>query len=271
MLTIFSYDFMIRAFIGGNIIATVAPIIGIFIVVKRFSLLADTLSHVSLVGVAIGLISQTHPLITSLGTSAIAALGMSYLQNTKRIFGDSILSIFLSGSLALSLVLMSITKTFNSQLFNYLFGNITTIQKDDLIIMGIFSAVVAAIILGLYKYFFLIAYDEEYAIGSGINLARWNFLLILSAALIISISLSAIGVLLIGALMVIPVLSAMQWAKNFKTTLILGIIFSVIATNLGLFASYYLDLATSGTIVLSALSIFIISVILNQSGLKKLA
>src|SRR5258708_748542 len=113
MLEIFQYDFMIRAFIAGFIISILAPSIGIFLVVKRYSLLTDTLSHVSLVGVALGLLSGINPILMAIVVSAIAALGMEKLRYAKKIFGESILTLFLSGGLALSLIIFSLSRGLN--------------------------------------------------------------------------------------------------------------------------------------------------------------
>ena len=128
MLEIFQYDFMIRAFVAGVTIALLAPMIGMFLVVRRYSYLADTLAHVSLVGVALGVLTGINPIITAMGVAIAASLGIENLRENKRLFGESILALFLSGSLALAVVLMSLSKGFQGDLFSYLFGSITTVS-----------------------------------------------------------------------------------------------------------------------------------------------
>src|SRR3989338_6684013 len=121
LFEIFQYDFFIRAFIAGGITAVVAPLIGMFLVVRRYSLMADTLAHVSLVGVAIGIFTGINPAITALVTTVIAALGIERLRQTKQLFGESVLALFLSGGLAIAIVLISAAHGLNVNLFSYLF------------------------------------------------------------------------------------------------------------------------------------------------------
>jgi zinc transport system permease protein len=259
MLDIFQYDFMVRAFEAGIAIGIAAPLVGMFLVVRRYSLMADTLAHVSLAGVAIGLLLAINPIFSAIGLSLVAAGGIESLRNSKRIFGESVLALFLSGSLAVAVVILSIAKGFNANLFSYLFGSISTVSPSDLWITGVLAVVVLLDVFLLYKELFFVSFDEELAAASGLPVRRLNLAMVMLAALTVSLSIRIVGVLLIGALMVIPVISAMQYGKGFRTTLILSVIFSLISVIVGLFASYYLDLASGGAIVLVALFIFIVS------------
>ncbi len=264
MLTIFQYDFMVRAFIAGLIIAAVAPAIGIFLVVRRYSMLADTLAHVSLVGVAGGVLFNTNPVLGALIASVIASLGMEKLRQAKKLFSESILSLFLSGSLALALILLGLSHGLNVNIFSYLFGSITTVTTGDLYITGICGILVLAVITALFKRFFLVSYDEDLAKANGMPVSALNLILIVMAAVTVSISMRVVGVLLVGALMVIPVLSATQFKKGFLKTALLAIAFSFIAVIAGLFASFYLNLPSGATIVASTLLLFIFSLLLTH-------
>src|SRR5260221_13355986 len=124
MLDIFQYSFMIRALEVGLLIGAIAPLIGIFLVLRRYSLIADTLSHVSLAGVAVGLLMNINPLITAIGAAVLSSVAIERLRLSKRVYGESALSIFLSGSLAVAIVLLSLAHGFRVDLFNYLFGSI---------------------------------------------------------------------------------------------------------------------------------------------------
>src|SRR5882762_6805996 len=128
MLDLFHYSFIVRGFEAGIIIALIAPVIGIFLVLRRYSLIADTLSHVSLAGVAIGLLLKINPLITAIAAAVVSSVVIERLRISKRIFGESALAIFLSGSLALAIVLISLAHGFGVDLFSYLFGSITTVK-----------------------------------------------------------------------------------------------------------------------------------------------
>lgn len=262
MLEIFQYDFMIRAFLGGLIIALIAPMIGSFLVVRGYSLMADTLAHVSLAGVAIGLLTKTYPVVTAILASVGAVLLMELLRQKKQVSGESLLALFLSGSLAIAVVIVSIAKGFNINFFGYLFGNITTVSQGDLILMGSLGSLVFLTIILFFKEFYLTAFDEELAQASGLPVKRLNLIQMFLAAIMVSLSIRVVGVLLIGALMVIPVLTAMALGRSFKQTMFFAVIFSVISVLFGLTFSYYFDLASGGTIVLSALLMFfLVSVI----------
>jgi zinc transport system permease protein len=265
MLELFNYDFMQRAFAAGILISIIAPLIGCFLVIRRYSLMADTLAHVSLVGVAVGVLSGWNPVITATGTSIIAAFCIEKLRNSKKIFGESVLALFLSGSLAVASVLISMSNGLNVNLFSYLFGSITTVSTLDLWYIAILGLLVLAILITLYKELFLISFDEELAIANGLNTRLYNLALIVLAAVTVSLSMRIVGILLIGALMVIPVVTAMQFGRSFKQTLVISVILSFISVVSGLFVSYYFNLASGGTIVVIALVLFLASFLFNKN------
>ncbi len=266
MIEIFQYDFMIRAFIAGLIIAVLAPAIGVFLVVRRYSLLADTLSHVSLVGVATGVLFNFNPVLGALIVSTLAAFGMEKLRESRKLFGESILALFLSGSLAVALVLLGLSHGLNVNIFAYLFGSITTVSRDDLYIIGGLGLFAAIVIIWLFKKFFLVSYDEELAKANGLPVKVLNITLMVLAAITVSLSMRIVGILLIGALMVIPVLTAVQFGTSFFKTSIYAIILSLAAVSSGLFTSFYLNLPSGGTIVVIALIFFGISLLLNKKS-----
>jgi zinc transport system permease protein len=264
MFEIFQYDFMIRAFIAGVAVALVAPTIGTFLVVRRYSLMADTLAHVSLVGVAIGLITKTQPVVIAIIVAILAAIGIEKLRGTKRVFGESILALFLSGSLAIASVIISASGGFNTSLLNYLFGSITTVLSSDVYIIVIMGVIILSIIIVFFKKFFLISFDEELAITDGIRAKLYSSLLVILAAITVALSMRIVGVLLIGALMVIPVITAIQFRQGFRATIILAVLVSLFAVVVGLIVSYYFSLASGGTIVVVALVLFLLSVFMNK-------
>lgn len=256
MLEIFQYDFMVRSFIAGLIIAIIAPIIGSFLVIRRFSLLSDTLGHVSLVGVAVGFLANINPLITATAVSILAALGMEKLRTQNKTLGETSLALFLSGSLAIATVLIGLAKGFNTNLLSYLFGSIATISLEDTVYMAVAGAVALVIIIIFYKEFLLVSFDEELATAQGLNARLFNNLIVIIAAIVIAVAMRIVGILLVGALMVIPVITATRLGRSFKGTLLISIGLSVFAVITGLFVSFYLDLASGGTIVVISLLLF---------------
>jgi zinc transport system permease protein len=253
---IFQYSFIIRSLEAGAIVAIVAPLIGIFLVLRRYALIADTLAHVSLAGVALGLLFGVNPVLTALGASLVASLGIERLRNSKRVYGESALALFLSGSLALAVVILSIGHGFNANLLNYLFGSIVTVTSNDVLTMVVLAVVVILILGIFYKQLVWVTFDEEAAKVGGIRTRLINTILIVLASFVISLSIPIVGALLISALIVIPVITALQFKKSFAKTIIWAEIISIFSVISGIFASFYLNLSTGGTIVLIMLAIF---------------
>ena len=265
MIDIFQYDFMQRAFFAGVIISVIAPLIGIFLVVKRYSLIADTLSHVSLLGVAGSILLKINPIFGALIVSVLASFGMENLRGTKKLLGESVLALFLSGSLAIALILIGFACGLNVNFFSYPFGSIITVTVEDLKLMLVFGLIVLGMIFVNYRQLFLISFDEEVAKAAGLLVKIYNLILIILAAITVSLAMRVVGVLLVGALMVIPVLSAMQYRLSFLKTQILAVVFSLIAVIVGLYSSFYINLPSGGTIVVVTLVFFIMSFLTNRS------
>ena len=256
--TLFQYSFAVRGLEAGAIVAIIAPLIGIFLVLRRYSLIADTLSHVSLAGLAIGSLLGINPILTALGATLLSSLGIERLRTSKKIYGESALALFLSGSLALAVVLLSIAHGFNANLFNYLFGSILTVTTTDIYIIAALAITVIILLAAFYKELVYITFDEESARVSGIPTRAINTVLILLSALTVSLAIPIVGVLLIAALIVIPVVIALQFKKSFTKTIIYAEIVSLFSVLSGIIISFYLNLATGGTIVLVMLAIFVL-------------
>ena len=257
-LDIFQYGFIIRGLEAGIIVAVIAPLIGIFLVLRRYSLIADTLSHVSLAGIAIGLLFGLNPVLTALIVAVLASLGIERLRTSKTVYGESALALFLSGSLALAIVLLSLGHGFNTNLFNYLFGSIVTVTMTDVYTIAILAIVVITILALFYKELIYVTFDEDSAKVGGIPTKLINTILIILAAITVSLSIPIVGVLLIAALIVVPVVSALQLKKSFIKTILYAEVISLFSVISGIFASFYLNLSTGGTIVLIMLAIFIL-------------
>lgn len=261
MLEIFQYSFMIRAFAAGSIVGILAPLIGTFLVARRYSLIADSLAHVSLAGVAVGLLTGIYPVYTALATAIVAAFAIEKMRVGKRIAGESALAIFLSGGLAIAVTLIGIAHGFSVDLFSYLFGSITTVRQADVITVAVLGIVVSGVLLAMYKELFFLSFDEEVATVSGIPAKIINGALMVMTAVTVAISMRIVGALLIGALMVIPVVAAMQIAKSFKTTIWYAIAIGLVSVIAGLFAAYYLDIPAGGAIVLASLMLLGVAMI----------
>ena len=264
LLNLLQYGFMVRGLEAGIIVAIIAPLIGIFLVLRRYSLIADTLSHVSLAGIAIGLMFGLNPILTALGTTVIASLGIERLRISKKIYGESALALFLSGSLALAIILLSLAHGLNANLFNYLFGSIVTVTSNDVKTIAILAIVVITTLFIFYKELVYVTFDEEAAKVSGIPVRFINTILIILAAMAVSLSIPIVGVLLISALIVIPVVTALQLKTSFSRTILWAEIISLISVVSGIIISFYFNLSTGGTIVLLMLTIFAIVLFIQR-------
>ncbi len=264
MFELFHYGFIVRAFIAGIIVAITAPLIGTFLVAKRHAMFADTLAHVSLAGITLGIVIGVNPVLTALLVAVVSALLIEELRR-KNLSGETALSLFLSGGLALAVVLIGFKRGFNVDIFSYLFGSIATVSESDLFIIGILGIVTVLTVKMLYKELLYTVFNEEMARVSGMSTHMLNFVLTTLTAVVVVASIRIVGVLLIGALMVIPVVTASLISKSFKQTLLLSVVLSLCVVITGLFASYYFNVPAGGSIVLLALGVFGL-VSINKKG-----
>jgi zinc transport system permease protein len=260
----FQFDFLIRALEAGLILAIIAPLIGMFLVVRGYSLLADALAHVSLLGVALALFFKIPVFFGALGVSLLAALGMERLRTSGRVFGEAIIALFLSSSLALSVVIISAAKGLNVNLLSYLFGSLTTVQSLDVWILAVLAIVIISFLFFFYRELFLFALDEDLARVSGVRVRIISTVFMILAAITVTAALQMVGVLLIGALMVVPVLAAMQLRFGFRSTLLLSVLFSVFSVLTGFALAYRFNLASGGAIVIVSVVLFAGSYIVGR-------
>jgi len=264
MLEIFEYEFMQRAFIAGMLIAVLASVSGTFIVLKRYSMMSETLAHSALVGVAVGLVAGFNPLWMAVVVAILSAWLIEYLRTSFALYSDSILAIMLSGSLAIAVIIVSLGGAFNNSLFSYLFGSVLSVSDEDVKTIIIFGSLSLALLLAFSRELYFIAYDEEVAKVSGIKVKLLNFLLVTVVAIIIALSIRVVGSLLIGALMVIPTVSALQYRVGFLPTVLISLFFALFSVGSGMTLSFYFSLPSGATIVLCVLVIFILSLIVNK-------
>ncbi len=237
-------------------VAIIAPIIGTFLVVKRFSAFSDTIAHTSLVGIVIGLILRVNPIVTAIITSIITALSIETIRKNQKNFNDSILVLFMTGGLGLATILISLNKNSGININSYLFGSINTITVNDIwLTLGI-AILVLVLIIWNYRQLFQVTFDEEMALTNRIPVDNFNRLFIVLAALVVSISIQTIGVLLISSLMIIPVLTSLSLKQGFLNTIILASVFGLISVWLGVIGSFYLNIATGGLIVMVNIGLY---------------
>jgi zinc transport system permease protein len=271
------YEFLQNAFLTGLLIGLVAPLIGVFIVVRRLSLIADALSHVTLAGIAASLLlakkwslfAGLNPLYLGMAFSVMGSLFIEKLRSVYKHYQELAIPIILSGGIGLGVIFISLADGFNTDLFSYLFGSVSAVSRIDLIIIFIISLLVILLIFLLYKELFLLSFDEEHAKASGIAAKSVHFIFILMVALVIAASMRIVGILLVSSLMTLPVAASIRIAKGFKQTIFYSILFGELSVLGGLTISYYLDLAPGGTIVMIAVMILIITIMFKKWNIVK--
>ncbi|MBA4602075.1 metal ABC transporter permease [Thermoactinomyces mirandus] len=263
---IMQYEWMQNAFYAGMIIGFISPLVGVYLVVRRMSLIADALSHVTLSGVAAGMLLQkelplfyaVNPLYVGMVFSVTGSLFMEQIRRLYKTFEEIAIPIILSGGIGLGVVLISAADGFNVDIAGYLFGNILAVGRDELWLMAAIGVIVVLFVCIFYKEMFALSFDEDHAVLAGIPRKWINFLFIVMVALVIAASIRVVGILLVSALMTIPVAASLQFTNSFRQTLIWSVVFSQLAVFSGLFAAYYLDWASGGTIVLVSILILLI-------------
>ncbi|MGL5615079.1 MAG: metal ABC transporter permease [Sarcina sp.] len=261
----FQFEFMQNAFLAGIALAILCPLVGLFLVFKRYSMISDTLSHSSFAGIALGLVLGLNPILTAFIFTIIAAIVIEILRTYYKKYAELSMSIILTLSLGLAIVLVSSGKS-PVKVDSFLFGSILTVSKVDLLLIGIISIITFVSIYFLYDKLLYSTFDEEGAKIAGINTKLINYLFTIMVAATISVSIRVMGILVVSSIMIIPVASAMQMKKSFKVTMFISIIFGLLDVILGLFFSYILDSAPGGTIALVSVFFLVISLIFNKKS-----
>jgi len=263
-MDVFQYTFMQYAFISGIIIGLLCPLIGVFLVLRNLSLVADGIAHLSFGGLALGIILGLNPSITLLISSIVGGLGIDYISRKTKLYGDTATAIFLSAGMALGIVIISFFKGMNININSYLFGSILALTKAELILTIVVGGLSILIIYLIYRALFYITFDEDSAKASGLPVERINILFILVSAITIAISIRISGILLVSALTVIPVATAIEVSNSFKMTTIISLIVGVLSVLMGLLFSYYFNVASGGVIILLNVFIFMLSLLFKR-------
>ena len=260
----FEFDFMRNAFMAGIVVSVLCPIIGLFIVLRRNSMIGDTLSHSSFAGVAIGLVLGVNPIISAFLFTTICAVIIEFLRGYYKKYAELVMSIVLTLSLGIAIILISTGKA-NASVNSYLFGSILTVSKSDLLIIATAGIICLLILKVIYNKLIYITFDEEGAKTAGINVKFINYLFTILVGATISLSIRIMGILVISSIIVVPVATSMQLKKNFNKTLILSVLFGLIDILLGLVLSYYFNSAPGGTIALTSVIVLVITLLLKRN------
>ncbi|NLA77998.1 MAG: metal ABC transporter permease [Erysipelothrix sp.] len=258
ILELLSFPFLQRAFIVGALIAISSSFLGIFLVLRKYSMIGDGLAHVSFATVALALLLNTSPLIVSIFIVTGASLLILKLSEENRIGGDAAIALVASTSVALGVFISSLASGFNVDLFSYLFGSILIISKVDVILSVILSLIVIAVVLYFYHDLFSVTYDSDFAKVSGINTTRMNQVLAILTSITIVLGIRVVGTMLISSFIIFPTVIALKLQTGFKRSIALAVVISLFTVISGILVSIMFDFPTGATIVLMNALLFII-------------
>ena len=250
-------EFMRLAFAAGAVVGLVAPVVGFFLVQRQMSLIGDGIGHVAFAGVAAGYLLGISPVWTALAAAVVGAIAIEWLRAYRKAAGDQALAVVFYTGIAGGVVLISAAGALNANLFTYLFGSILTVSRHDLLTIALLGFAALLLVAVLLRALLAVSIDEEGARVAGLPVAALNAVVSMLAALTVGISMRIVGILLIGALMVLPVIAAQRIAWSLRSTIGLSVAIGLGSVLAGLTVSYYANLPPGGTIVLTATGFFL--------------
>lgn len=260
-----SYSFLRNALIVGVLVSLCCALLGIPLVLKRYSMIGDGLSHVGFGAMSIALAFNLAPLYVAIPVVIIAAFLLLSISGKSKIGGDSAIALISTASVAVGVMIVSMTKGMTTDVSNYMFGSILVMTDSD-VILSVISAIVVLIIYVLfYNRIFAITFDDSFAKATGTNTTLFNSLIAVLTAVTIVIGMRMMGAMLISSLIIFPALSALRVCKSFWAVVITSAIVSVIAFIIGIFSSFILDSPTGATVVIVNLIIFIIFYLIGKN------
>lgn len=255
---VFSYPFARRAIIVGLLLSVSAALLGVNLVLKRFSMLGDGLSHVSFGAAAVGLACGVAPLVFSIPIVIIAAFLLLRLKQNSKINGDAATAIVSSSALAVGITVATLTTGMNTDISNYMFGSILALGKSEVVIAAVCGAVIIAVYILFYQKIFTSAFDEDFAAVTGVKVKWYNSITAILTAVTVVVGMRVMGALLISSIITFPALSSMRICKHYKCTVFVAAVVSVISFLTGLFLSFAFDISAGAAVVLTNLAAFLI-------------
>ncbi len=267
VLDFLTYGFMQRALVTGIAAAICCSMVGLYLVLKKYSLFGDALSHMAFGGIALGYFLNIYPVWTATAVSVSAAMGITKLRKSTKISGDAAIAVMLSSGLGMGVILVSASHGFTIDLFSFLFGSVLLTSLSDTLSFLVISCVIIATLIIFRRSLLHFTFDEEQAKINGVSVEKLNYLFIALAAITVIITMRLVGILLISALIVLPNITSMMMGKGFKKTMAISISLAVTATALGIVLSYPLNLAPSGCIVMLLVAMYVGTLLIKRAGM----
>ena len=256
LINMFSYQFIQRAAVVGILVSLCAALLGVSLVLKRYSMIGDGLSHVGFGALAIAASLNLAPLAVAIPVVIVAAIFLLRLSKNSKIKGDAAIAIISSSALAIGVISVSVTTGMNTEVSSYMFGSILSLSRSDAILSVLLSLAVLGLFILCYPRIFGITFDETFSRATGTKVDIYNSLLAVLTAVTVVLGMRMMGALLISSLIIFPALSAMRVCKSFKKVVICSAVISVSSFVAGLIASYFLETPTGASIVVADLIVF---------------
>lgn len=256
IMEMMSYPFMVRAFIVGTLVSLCASLLGSSLVLKRYSMIGDGLSHVGFAALAIAYPFGFSPLYISIPACIAAAFFLLQLKDSAKIKGDAATALLCSGALAVGVMVISLTTGMNTDVCNYMFGSILAMSRSDLYLSVILSVVVLVLFIVFYERIFAVTFDETFAAATGTDSRRYNVIIAILTAVTVVLGMRMMGTLLISSLIVFPSLTAMRVTRRFRTTIVLSAVLATGCFLAGLCFSYLRSVPTGACIVVVDILVF---------------
>ena len=265
-MALLSYEFMRIAFVAALLIAGIAPILGVFLVIRRQSLMADTLSHVSLAGVALGFYLQLNPTLTTLLIVVTATIILEYLRSVYKTYSEISTAILMSGGLATAFILMNLSEGSSAMSMQaYLFGSIVTITKEQVYLLAALFIITLIALILFKRPMYVLTFDEDTAHVDGLPVRLMSILFNVLTGVAIAVMIPIAGALLISAIMVLPAAISMRLGKSFNIVLVLSVLVGLIGMLGGLTASFYLDTPPGATITMIFILLFLFTSLFRRA------
>ena len=252
-LNMFSYHFMQRALAVGVLVSLCAALLGVSLVLKRYSMIGDGLSHVGFGALAIASAFNLAPLAVAVPVVVVAAVLLLRLSRSSRLNGDAAIAMISSSALAIGVITVSLTSGMNTEVSSYMFGSVLSLSRSDAVLSVILSVAVLALFILFYPRIFAVTFDETFSRATGTKTELYNMLLAVLTAVTVVLGMRMMGALLISSLIIFPALSAMRLCRSFKAVVLVSACISVLCFLTGLLSSYFLETPTGASIVVADL------------------
>lgn len=263
--TMFSYHFMVRALVVGVLVSLCAALLGVSLVLKRYSMIGDGLSHVGFGSLAVATAMGLSPMLVTIPVVVVAAFLLLRLSSRGKLKGDAAIAVISTGSLAMGVIVLSLSTGMTSDVNNYLFGSVLAMSASDVRLSIILALIVLTLFLIFYRPIFAVTFDETFARATGKHAEAYNMLLALLTAITIVLGMRVMGAMLISSLVIFPALSAMRVCKSFRSVTISAAIISVVCFFIGLCASYLLSTPAGASVVVVNILAFVLLALIGKA------